>query len=86
MNPIDFENSEGNLGVANAQLEHLAGKLPTSRLQRDLTDSTVLRTLGYGFGHSLLAYSSSLRGGWLALMHRHLPHSCKPCDFTGRPG
>ncbi|KAK9802592.1 hypothetical protein WJX73_009352 [Symbiochloris irregularis] len=62
VNPIDFENSEGNLGVANAQLGHLAAKLPVSRLQRDLTDSTVLRTLGVGFGHSLLAYSSTLNG------------------------
>ena len=62
MNPIDFENSEGNLGVANAQMSHLAAKLPISRLQRDLTDSTVLRTLGLGIGHSLLAYSSTLRG------------------------
>lgn len=62
VNPIDFENSEGNLGVANAQLGHLGAKLPISRLQRDLTDSTVLRTLGVGFGHSLLAYSSTLAG------------------------
>ena len=62
VNPIDFENSEGNLGMANAVLEHLASKLPISRLQRDLTDSTVLRNLGVGLGHSLLAYSSSLRG------------------------
>lgn len=67
VNPIDFENSEGNLGLANDQMNHLAGKLPISRLQRDLTDSTVLRTLGYGIGHSLLAYSSTLRGGLLAL-------------------
>jgi len=62
VNPIDFENSEGNLGIANATLAHLAGKLPISRWQRDLTDSTVLRTLGVGMGHSLLAYQSSLRG------------------------
>jgi adenylosuccinate lyase len=62
VNPIDFENSEGNLGVANAMMEHLANKLPISRWQRDLTDSTVLRNLGVGIGHSLLSYSSSLRG------------------------
>eukprot|EP00878_Enallax_costatus_P018462 GHUV01019434.1.p1 GENE.GHUV01019434.1~~GHUV01019434.1.p1 ORF type:complete len:332 (+),score=91.13 GHUV01019434.1:831-1826(+) len=62
VNPIDFENSEGNLGVANAMLEHLANKLPISRWQRDLTDSTVLRNLGVGIGHSLLSYSSTLRG------------------------
>ncbi len=62
MNPIDFENSEGNLGMANALMEHLCNKLPISRWQRDLTDSTVLRNLGVGMGHSLLAYSSSLRG------------------------
>ena len=62
VNPIDFENSEGNLGVANALLRHLAEKLPISRWQRDLTDSTVLRNLGPAFGHSLLAYDSALRG------------------------
>ncbi len=62
VNPIDFENSEGNLGLANAMLKHLAGKLPISRWQRDLTDSTVLRNIGIGFGYSLLAYSSCKRG------------------------
>jgi adenylosuccinate lyase len=62
VNPIDFENSEGNLGIANALLKHLAEKLPISRWQRDLTDSTVLRNLGTAFGHSLLAYDSALRG------------------------
>jgi len=62
VNPIDFENSEGNLGLANAVLRHLAEKLPISRLQRDLTDSTVLRNMGVAFGYSLLAYESSLRG------------------------
>uniref|UniRef100_A0A383VV91 Adenylosuccinate lyase n=1 Tax=Tetradesmus obliquus TaxID=3088 RepID=A0A383VV91_TETOB len=62
VNPIDFENSEGNLGLANALLEHLGAKLPISRWQRDLTDSTVLRNLGVGIGHSLLSYSSTLRG------------------------
>jgi adenylosuccinate lyase len=62
VNPIDFENSEGNLGVANAILRHLAEKLPLSRWQRDLTDSTVLRNLGPAFGHSVLAYDSAMRG------------------------
>ncbi len=62
VNPIDFENSEGNLGMANAVLKHMAEKLPVSRWQRDLTDSTVLRNIGVGFGYSLLAYDSCLRG------------------------
>ena len=62
VNPIDFENSEGNIGVANALLEHLAAKLPVSRLQRDLTDSTVLRNVGVPFAHSLIAFQSSLKG------------------------
>jgi len=62
VNPIDFENSEGNLGLANAILGHLAAKLPISRWQRDLTDSTVLRNMGVGFGYSLIAYQSSLKG------------------------
>ncbi len=62
VNPIDFENAEGNLGVANALLDHLATKLPVSRWQRDLTDSTVLRTLGVGLAHSLIAYQSVLKG------------------------
>ena len=62
VNPIDFENSEGNLGLANALFEHLAAKLPVSRFQRDLTDSTVLRNLGVAFGYALLAYDSCLRG------------------------
>jgi len=62
VNPIDFENSEGNLGLANAVLGHLSEKLPVSRWQRDLTDSTVLRNMGVGFGYSLLAYTSTLKG------------------------
>ena len=62
VNPIDFENSEGNLGMANAVLKHMAEKLPISRWQRDLTDSTVLRNIGVGMGYSLLAYDSCLRG------------------------
>ena len=62
VNPIEFENAEGNLGVANAVLEHLAGKLQVSRLQRDLSDSTALRNLGPCFAHSLIAYDSCLRG------------------------
>ena len=62
VNPIDFENSEGNLGMANAVLKHMSEKLPVSRWQRDLTDSTVLRNIGVGFGYSVLAYDSCLRG------------------------
>src|SRR5690625_25468 len=62
VNPIDFENSEGNLGLANAVLDHMARKLPISRWQRDLTDSTVLRNMGVGLGYSLIAYRSTLRG------------------------
>lgn len=62
VNPIDFENSEGNLGIANALLEHLSAKLPISRLQRDLTDSTVLRNVGVPFGHTLIALQSTLKG------------------------
>jgi adenylosuccinate lyase len=62
VNPIDFENSEGNLGLANAILSHMAQKLPVSRWQRDLTDSTVLRNMGVGFGYSIIAYQSSLKG------------------------
>ena len=62
VNPIDFENSEGNLGVANALLRHMSEKLPVSRWQRDLTDSTVLRNMGVALGHTLLAYDSCLRG------------------------
>jgi adenylosuccinate lyase len=62
VNPIDFENSEGNLGIANAVFTHLAQKLPISRWQRDLTDSTVLRNMGVGFGYSMIAYASTLKG------------------------
>ena len=62
VNPIDFENSEGNLGIANALFEHLSAKLPVSRLQRDLTDSTVLRTVGVPFGHTLIGLASTLKG------------------------
>lgn len=62
VNPIDFENSEGNCGLANAIFNHLSAKLPISRLQRDLTDSTVLRNMGVGFGYSLIAYNSTLKG------------------------
>jgi len=62
VNPIDFENSEGNVGLANAVLRHLSEKLPVSRWQRDLTDSTVLRNIGVAFGYSLLAYDACLRG------------------------
>ncbi|RLD64203.1 MAG: adenylosuccinate lyase [Bacteroidetes bacterium] len=62
VNPIDFENSEGNLGIANAIFEHLSAKLPISRLQRDLTDSTVLRNVGVPFGHTIIAFKSTLKG------------------------
>ncbi|OIQ22898.1 adenylosuccinate lyase [Lacinutrix sp. MedPE-SW] len=62
VNPIDFENSEGNLGIANAIFEHLSAKLPVSRLQRDLTDSTVLRNVGVPFGHTLIGFKSTIKG------------------------
>jgi adenylosuccinate lyase len=62
VNPIDFENSEGNIGLANAIFEHLANKLPVSRLQRDLTDSTVLRNIGVPFAHTLISVNSTMRG------------------------
>ena len=62
VNPIDFENSEGNIGIANALYEHLASKLPVSRLQRDLTDSTVLRTIGMPLAHTFIAMKSTLKG------------------------
>lgn len=62
VNPIDFENSEGNLGIANAVFEHLSAKLPVSRLQRDLTDSTVLRNIGVPFAHTLIGFSSTIKG------------------------
>lgn len=71
VNPIDFENSEGNLGLANAIFQHLASKLPISRLQRDLTDSTVLRNMGVGFGYSLIAYRSTLKGFSKLLLNKH---------------
>jgi adenylosuccinate lyase len=62
VNPIDFENSEGNLGIANALFEHLSAKLPLSRLQRDLTDSTVLRNIGVPIGHTLIGFEATLKG------------------------
>jgi adenylosuccinate lyase len=62
VNPIDFENSEGNLGIANAIFEHLSAKLPLSRLQRDLTDSTVLRNIGVPMGHTIIAFEATLKG------------------------
>ena len=62
VNPIDFENSEGNLGLANAIFEHLSAKLPISRLQRDLTDSTVLRNIGVPLAHTLIGFQSTLKG------------------------
>ncbi|WP_127958436.1 adenylosuccinate lyase [Serratia microhaemolytica] len=73
VNPIDFENSEGNLGLANALLGHLAAKLPISRWQRDLTDSTVLRNLGVGLGYALIAYQATMKGlSKLEVNHSHL--------------
>ncbi|MFC0712189.1 adenylosuccinate lyase [Azorhizophilus paspali] len=80
VNPIDFENSEGNLGIANAILQHLASKLPISRWQRDLTDSTVLRNLGVGFAHSLIAYEATLKGiGKLELNAQRLAEDLDAC-------
>lgn len=70
VNPIDFENSEGNLGMANAILEHLSRKLPISRLQRDLTDSTVIRNIGVPMGHALIAFASTLKGLDKLLLHK----------------
>ena len=69
VNPIDFENSEGNLGLANAILEHLSRKLPISRLQRDLTDSTVIRNIGVPMGHALISFQSTLKGLRKLLLH-----------------
>ena len=71
VNPIDFENAEGNLGMANAVLSHLSAKLPVSRLQRDLTDSTVLRNIGVPFGHTVIAIQSSLKGLGKLLLNEH---------------
>ena len=70
VNPIDFENSEGNLGLSNAILEHLSRKLPISRLQRDLTDSTVIRNFGVPMGHAVIAFQSSLKGLGKLLLHQ----------------
>ncbi len=70
VNPIDFENSEGNLGIANALFEHMSAKLPVSRLQRDLTDSTVLRNVGVPFAHTLIAFQSTLKGLNKLLLNR----------------
>ena len=70
VNPVDFENSEGNLGMANAIFEHLAAKLPISRMQRDLTDSTVLRNVGVPFGHTLIGFASTLKGLNKLLLNR----------------
>jgi adenylosuccinate lyase len=70
VNPIDFENSEGNLGIANAIFEHLSAKLPVSRLQRDLTDSTVLRNVGVPFAHTVIAFQSTLKGLNKLLLNR----------------
>jgi adenylosuccinate lyase len=74
VNPIDFENSEGNLGIANALFEHLSAKLPISRLQRDLTDSTVLRNVGVPFAHSLIAFKSLLKGLGKLIVNNEVIH------------
>ncbi|MGL5012684.1 MAG: adenylosuccinate lyase [Bacteroidales bacterium] len=80
VNPIDFENSEGNLGIANAILEHLSSKLPISRLQRDLTDSTVLRNVGVPFAHSLIAFKSTIKGlGKLLLNEKAIYNDLEGC-------
>ena len=80
VNPIDFENAEGNLGIANAIFEHLATKLPVSRLQRDLTDSTVIRNVGVPFAHSLIAIQSSLKGiGKLILNEQAINRDLENC-------
>jgi len=70
VNPIDFENAEGNMGIANALFDHMASKLPISRLQRDLTDSTVLRNLGVPFGHTILSFNSISRGLYKLVIHK----------------
>ncbi|MDE6175887.1 MAG: adenylosuccinate lyase, partial [Duncaniella sp.] len=70
VNPIDFENSEGNIGIANAVFGHLASKLPVSRLQRDLTDSTVLRNIGVPLAHTLIAVASTMKGLGKLLLNR----------------
>lgn len=80
VNPIDFENSEGNLGLANALLEHLSAKLPVSRLQRDLTDSTVLRNVGTAFAYTILAYKSTIKGLSKCVVNKKLISD----DLSGR--
>ena len=80
VNPIDFENSEGNVGMANAILSHLASKLPVSRLQRDLTDSTVLRNVGVPLGHMLIAVASTMKGlGKLLLNEKAIARDLDDC-------
>lgn len=74
VNPIDFENSEGNLGIANAIFEHLSSKLPLSRLQRDLTDSTVLRNIGVPIGHTMIGFASTLKGLNKLLLNQNKIH------------
>ena len=74
VNPIDFENSEGNLGLSGAILEHLSRKLPVSRLQRDLTDSTVIRNIGVPMGHAIISFQSTLKGLRKLLLHEESIH------------
>ena len=94
VNPIDFENSEGNLGLANAVFAHLAQKLPISRWQRDLTDSTVLRNLGVGVGYAVIAYTSTLKGisklevnrdALLAELDQNFKSTCRTCSNRYAP-
>ena len=75
VNPIDFENAEGNLGIANAIFEHLSAKLPISRLQRDLTDSTVLRNIGVPIAHTLIACNSLMKGLGKVLLNESALHA-----------
>jgi adenylosuccinate lyase len=75
VNPIDFENAEGNLGIANANFEHLSAKLPISRLQRDLTDSTVLRNIGVPFAHTLIALNSLAKGNNKLIVNKYKIHN-----------
>src|SRR6185436_4480868 len=82
VNPIDFENSEGNLGMANALFEHLSAKLPISRLQRDLTDSTVLRNAGVPFAHSLIALKSLMKGLNKIIVNKDAIHSDLDDNWT----
>ena len=86
VNPIDFENAEGNFGIANALFEHFAAKLPVSRWQRDLTDSTVLRALGTAFGHALIGFDALARPGQAGGNPSAWPPTSTPMGDPGRSG